>query len=149
MRTIPRLLGLLTTAVVLSSVSQAQPVVDIKTKTASNEKDRTAMLDILRAKLYEEHRQELVFVVDHFKMGGGYAWFEGQAQRKDGRQIRFESDMPYDCCKVTSLFKKNGSKWYIVESGAFGTDVWWGGIGARNRNAPRAIFPPEAYYFEQ
>jgi len=143
-----RTLFAFTVTMALQYAAFTQPVVDLKTKTASNERDRTAMLDILRAKLYEEHRQEFVFVVKHFKMGGTYAWFEGEVQRKDGKQIRFDGDGEYDCCMVTSLFKKSGSKWYIVESGAFGTDVWWTGVGARNRQAPRSIFPADPHYFE-
>jgi hypothetical protein len=136
-------------ALALSSAMHGQTVVDLKTKTPSNEKERTLMLDILRAKLYEEHKQEFVFVVRHFKSGGAYAWFEGDAQRKDGSQIRFEPDIPHDCCVVTALFKESGSKWHIVESGAFGTDVWWLGIGARHPDAPRSIFPSAPHYFRE
>jgi hypothetical protein len=136
-------------ALTLSTTMNGQTVVDLKAKTPSNEKERTLMLDILRAKLYEDYKQEFVFVVRHFKASGAYAWFEGDAQRKDGKQIRFDSDFPHDCCGVTALFKKGGSKWLIVESGAFGTDVWWSGIGSRHPEAPRSIFPSEPYYFQE
>ena len=126
--------------------AQAQTVQDFKVKNASNEKDRTMMLDILRADLYKMVKQELIFVVNHFKVSGNYAWFEGNAQRKDGKEIRFpaDDDMPHDCCLATALFKKSNGKWYIVESGAFGTDVWYMGTAGRYPYVPKVIFTPLA-----
>jgi hypothetical protein len=122
----------------LFSISKAQRILDYKVKNNSNVTERTMMLDIYRAKLYESYRQEFVFVVNHFKVGNNYAWLQGEATRKDGKSIRL-SDAE-DCCHVEALFKKIGSKWYIAESGAFSTDVWWEGIQDRNPKAPSAIF---------
>ena len=73
------------------------------------------MLDILRANLYQDFQQELVFVVNHFKVGNNYAWFMGDAQRRDGQEIILPN-YDYDCCHVEALFKKameNGI-WYKV-----------------------------------
>jgi hypothetical protein len=120
------------------SSSQAQRIMDYKVKNNSNVTDRTMMLDILRAKFYEEYRQEFVFVVNHFKVGNNYAWFKGEATRKDGKSIRL-NEME-DCCHVEALFKKIGSKWYIAESVAFSTDLWYDGIQNRYPKAPSAIF---------
>ncbi len=123
--------------------AQAQTVQDFKVKNASNEKDRTMMLDLLRADLYKMVKQELIFAVVHFKVAGNYAWFEGNAQRKDGKTIQFpDDDLPHDCCYVTSLFKKSNGKWYILESGAFGTDIWYMGTAQRFPDAPKVIFTP-------
>ena len=97
------------------------------------------MLDILRANLYQEFEQELVFVVNHLKVGNNYAWFEGEAQRKDRQEIILPN-YDYDCCHVEALFKKINGKWYLVKSGAFSTDVWWDGIWEDHEDAPRAIF---------
>ncbi|MHA8083170.1 hypothetical protein ACST14_07090 [Aquirufa sp. A-Brett2-15D] len=124
--------------------AHSQTVQNFKVKNASNEKDRTMMLDILRADLYQNVKQELIFVVDHFKVAGNYAWFEGKAQRKDGRQIRFPAEGEYDCCLTTALFKKSNGKWYIVESGAFGTDCWHCAIAYRHPYAPKIIFSQTA-----
>ena len=123
----------------------SQVVRDFKAKNESNNKDRTMMLDVLRAELYEGYKQEFIFVVNHFKVSGNYAWFEGNAQRKDGKPIKF-SDYAYDCCRVTTLFKKSNEKWDILESGAFCTDVCYAGICSRYRSAPRAIFPSGNIY---
>lgn len=120
--------------------AQAQTVQDFKVKNASNEKDRTMMLDILRADLYKMVKQELIFVVNHFKVSGNYAWFEGKAQRKDGKEIRFPAEGEYDCCLATALFKKSNGKWYMVESGAFGTDCWHCSIADRHPTVPKIIF---------
>ena len=119
--------------------AQAQRIQDLKVKNASNQSDRTLMLDILRATMYQEYKQELVFVVNHFRMGGNYAWFMGDVQRKDGKRFVLK-DEGLDCCHVEALFKKSGSKWYIVENVAFSTDVWWEGIHRRYPAAPAAIF---------
>ena len=128
-----------------NQITHAQAVQDLKVKNASNDKDRTMMLDLLRADLYKMVKQELIFVVKHFKMAGNYAWFEGDAQRKDGKEIQYPDDeLPHDCCYATSLFKKSNGKWYILESYAFGTDVWFLGTAKRFPEAPKVIFTPLA-----
>lgn len=122
------------------SISKAQRILDYKVKNNLNVKERTMMLDIYRAKLYEEFRQEFIFVVNHFKVGNNYAWFKGEATRIDGKSVILgEGD---DCCHVEALFKKKGSKWYIAESGAFSTDAGWDvpSLQDRNPRAPSAIF---------
>lgn len=122
--------------------AHSQTVQNFKVKNASNEKDRTMMLDILRADLYQDLKQEIVFVVKHFKAAGNYAWFEGEAQRKDGRRVRFpiDDDAVYNCCTVSALFKKSGSKWYVVESSAFRSDCGHCLIADRYPRVPKAIF---------
>jgi hypothetical protein len=96
------------------------------------------MLDILRANMYQQYKQELIFEVKHFKMGNGYAWFMGNAVRKDGRQVN--TGEYSDGTHVEALFTKKGDKWYLVESGAFSTDTWWVGISWKYPRAPKAIF---------
>ena len=117
----------------------SQSIQNFKTKTSSNTEDRTMMLDILRANLYQEFEQEFEFVVNHFKVGNGYAWSMGDAQRRDRQEIILPN-YDYDCCHVEALFKKINGKWYLVESGAFSTDLWWDGIWEDHEDAPRAIF---------
>ena len=132
---------------VIACMSMQAQVQDFKTKNSSNQAQRTQMLDLLRGEIKKSVRQEVVFVVDHFKVSGEYAWFEGTVQRKDGGQITFP-DEDYECCKATCLFVKRGSNWSIAEYGAFGTDVWWAGIGNRFPRAPRTIFPSVGVYVE-
>ncbi|EMY71045.1 hypothetical protein [Leptospira vanthielii] len=116
------------------------PILDYKTKTNANEKERTYLLDLLRANLANEFKQEFIFVVEHFKVSGDYAWFRGTAKRKDGKEISLSEEIPYDCCHLEALFKKTNGKWQISESGAFSTDVWWDGIQARYPKASKDIF---------
>lgn len=120
----------------------SQAVLNYKVKNAANEKDRTMMLDIYRASLYQEYKQEFIFVVNHFKVSQNYAWLMADVQRKDGKQVKMPDPDGYDCCHVEALFKKTDGKWYLVESGAFSTDVWFMNIRDKNRNVPRSIFPP-------
>jgi hypothetical protein len=129
---------LLATLSIFAIDLNAQTIIDIKVKNPSNEKDRTMMLDILRANMYQEYKQELIFEVKHFKMSSGYAWFMGNAARKDGKQVK--TGEYSDGTHVEALFTKKGDKWYLVESGAFSTDMWWSGISWKYPNAPKGIF---------
>jgi hypothetical protein len=123
---------------IASTTVFGQTMLDYKVKNTSNVKDRTMMLDILRANLYQDYKQEFIFVVDVFNVTSNFAWFKGSVQRKDGRKVALDGD-GYDCCHVEALFKKSADKWYIVESAAFSTDVWYDGIWNRVK-APKIIF---------
>ena len=131
-------LFLLTLFALMSLASFAQSIKNYQKKTSENAKERTLLLDILRASVYEEVKTELVFVVNHFKTGGKYAWFKGGAQRKDGKQLQLEDYQ--DCCHVECLFVKKNGKWYIAASGAFSTDVWYADIQDRFPEASDDIF---------
>ncbi|MFN5642103.1 MAG: hypothetical protein ACK4V4_05565 [Sphingobacteriales bacterium] len=122
---------------VLGNAAFSQPIISYKTKTSANATDRTKILDLVRAEQYKYVQQELIFVVKKLNLFGGYAWFEGEAQRKDGRKIIV--DEYSDCCHVEALLKKNGGKWYIVKSSSFSTDVWWYGLWDDYR-LPRDMF---------
>ena len=123
----------------VSSTGEAQLIKDFKVKNSNNAVERTMMLDILRASLYKDYKQEMIFVVNHFKVGNGYAWLKAEAQRKDGKEIKGLGDGD-DCCHVEALFKKTGDKWYLAESAAFSTDVWYEGLEEKYPKAPQAIF---------
>jgi hypothetical protein len=131
------LLIALTFSFILTNKLSAQAVYDYKVKTKANESDRTKMLDILRAKLYEEYRQEFIFVVDKLNVSDGYAWFQGVVKRNDGEPVQVNEEE--DCCHVEALMKISKGKWYIVEMAAFSTDVWWEGLWERT-GAPKKIF---------
>ena len=128
---------LLTLTLLASLNSFGQVIESFKKKTSNNTKERTLILDILRASLYKDYKQELIFVVNMLNVSSQYAWFEGTAVRKDRREI--ETDDYDDCCHVEGLLKKNYGKWYIVELEAFSTDVWYDGIWD-DYNIPRALF---------
>lgn len=119
---------------------EAQIIYDYKVKNASNQKERTAMLDILRASMYQYQKQQFIYVVDHFKSSGNYAYFTGKAQRKDGKEVTFPEDEAHDCCYVSALFVKKGGKWYIEDSCIFPTDACSYGISSRHPLAPIGIF---------
>jgi hypothetical protein len=129
-------LGLLLVLLMGSTIAQAQ-VKDFKVKNNTNTAERTVMIDLLRNKMKAEFELEFKYVVNHFKVSGNFAWFKGDAQRKDGKTLQLD-DMQ-DCCHVECLFKKVNNKWTILEYGAFSTDVWYEGIGERLA-APAAIF---------
>ena len=125
----------------------AQNIQDFKTKNSANQKERTAMLDLLRAKMKKSLKIECSYVVEHFKVSSNYAWMKGTAQRKDGKPLELNPDLDLDCCKVTCLFKKVHGSWQIEEEGYFGTDVWYIGIGNRYPDAPQGIFPSYEIYY--
>lgn len=125
----------------LYQFSFSQTVIDYKIKNKANEKDRTAMLDLLRDALQKEYKQTFIFVVNHFKVRGDYAWVMADAQRKDGKEIQLDEN--YDCCHVESLFKKKNGKWTILDYAGFSTDVWYYKIWERYEGVPQSIFPSE------
>jgi hypothetical protein len=127
----------------------AQKIVSFKTKNAQNQIERTQILDLIRADLYQYHQQEFIFVVNKLNINipnidddtaatnTQFAWFMGDAQRKDGKKIKLD---PYsDCCHVEALLKKSKGKWYIVELHAFSTDVWYENLWERT-GAPQKLF---------
>ena len=130
---------LLFTAVLSIQLSFSQTLRDFKKKTEENTKERTAMLDLLRSDIKNYLEQDVVFVVNHFKVYGSYAWMEGTVQRKDGKEIVFTEDA-YDCCHVEALFKKVNGAWILKENGAFSTDVWYVCIVSNYPEASRQIF---------
>lgn len=117
---------------------QAQKIADFKVKNSTNTVERTAMLDLLRAKMKaEEGGIDYKYVVNHFKVSGNFAWLMATAQRKDNKPLELEDYQ--DCCHVECLFKKVNGKWTIGEYGAFSTDVWYEGIQERS-GAAAGIF---------
>jgi hypothetical protein len=121
--------------------SQNLKVFDYQFKTEGNSKDRTEMLDALRAYLNRDLNMILIFTVDHFKVSENYAWLEGTANRKDGEKIESTDVVPYDCCHVEALFEKRNGTWMVADGEAFSTDVWYTGLGKKYPKVPRSIFP--------
>lgn len=130
---------LLFTTLLSVQLGYGQTLRDFKKKTEENTKERTTMLDLLRADIKNYLEQDVVFVVNHFKVYGTYAWMEGTVQRKDGKEIVFTEDA-YDCCHVEALFKKVNGSWILKENGAFSTDVWYACIVSSYLEASRQIF---------
>ncbi|MFC6267141.1 hypothetical protein [Frigoriflavimonas asaccharolytica] len=106
----------------------SQKIFDYKLKTKTNAKDRTMILDIFRAKLYENYKEEFVFVVNSMNVYNDYVWLMVDTKRKDGKEFNIDKDGEYDCCHAEALFRKKSGKWYIIESGEFSTDVWYVGL---------------------
>jgi hypothetical protein len=124
----------LTCFVVLTCfVISAQSIQDLKQKNESNASVRTKLLDLLRSNFKEEFNEDAVFVVEHFKLSGNYAWFEGEVQLKNGSSIstfidrrnKALDDEVYDCCSVKALFQKVNNQWTVATHGFFPTDVWY------------------------
>jgi hypothetical protein len=130
---------LLFTALFSIQFSFSQTLRDFKKKTEENTKERTAMLDLLRTDIKNDLEQDVIFVVNHFKGYGTYAWMEGTVQRKDGKELKFP-DEAYDCCHVEALFKKVNGAWVLKANGAFSTDVWYACILSSYPEASRQIF---------
>jgi hypothetical protein len=129
-----------------TTIGKAQSIRDFKTKSTANSAERTQMLDLVRDGVYDQVGQEVIFVVNHFKVLNNYAYFEGTAQRKDGRSLEQSIDRDNDCCHCGALFKKTNGYWRILESGYFSTDVWCSGLTERYPTVPRAILSESARY---
>ena len=130
---------LLFTTLLSVQLGYGQTLRDFKKKTETNAKERTFMLDLLRTDIKNNLEQDVIFVVNHFKVYGNYAWMEGTVQRKDGKELKFP-DEAYDCCHVEALFKKINGSWVLKANGAFSTDVWYVCIVTTYPDASRQIF---------
>jgi hypothetical protein len=138
---------LLFTALFSIQISFSQTLRDFKKKTDENTKERTEMLDLLRTDIKNDLEQDVIFVVNHFKVYGTYAWMEGTVQRKDGKELKFP-DEAYDCCHVEALFKKVNGAWVLKANGAFSTDVWYACILSSYPEASRQIFSSNVLTFQ-
>ncbi|MFM1809907.1 MAG: hypothetical protein RLZZ382_1132 [Bacteroidota bacterium] len=138
---------LLFTALFSIQFSFSQTLRDFKKKTDENTKERTEMLDLLRTDIKNDLEQDVIFVVNHFKVYGTYAWMEGTVQRKDGKELKFP-DEAYDCCHVEALFKKVNGAWVLKANGAFSTDVWYACILSSYPEASRQIFSSNVLTFQ-
>jgi hypothetical protein len=138
---------LLFTTLLSIQLSFSQTLRDFKKKTEENTKERTAMLDLLRTDIKNDLEQDVIFVVNHFKVYGTYAWMEGTVQRKDGKELKFP-DEAYDCCHVEALFKKVNGAWVLKANGAFSTDVWYACILSSYPEASRQIFSSNVLNFQ-
>jgi len=76
------------------------------------------MLDALRAHLYKRSENDAVVLRNHLKVCSNYAWFEGTAGSKDGKEIKFEEDA-YDCCHAEACLKNKNGKCMIAGGAAF------------------------------
>jgi hypothetical protein len=133
------IISLLFTTLISIPLCYSQTLRDFKKKTEENTKERTTMLDLLRADIKNDLEQDVIFVVNHFKVYSNYAWMEGSVQRKDGKELKFPHDA-YDCCHVEALFKKVNGSWVLKANGAFSTDVWYTCILSSYPEANRQIF---------
>jgi hypothetical protein len=138
---------LLFTTLFSIQLSFSQTLRDFKKKTEENTKERTAMLDLLRTDIKNDLEQDVIFVVNHFKVYGNYAWMEGTVQRKDGKELKFP-DEAYDCCHVEALFKKINGSWVLKANGAFSTDVWYACIVSTYPEASRQIYSSNVLTFQ-
>ncbi|MCX8470340.1 MAG: hypothetical protein ORN55_01045 [Chitinophagaceae bacterium] len=120
-------------------ILHAQKVLDYKTKTSANQAERTLLLELLRKAMYKEFKQEFVFAVDRLNVYNGYAWLKSNASRKDGKEIKLDAEIPYDCCHVEALFVKKNGKWQIYKYGSFSTDVWWISLWD-DKKIPKQVF---------
>ena len=126
-------------------ILHAQKVLDYKTKTSANQAERALLLELLRKAMYKEFKQEFVFAVDRLNVYHGYAWLKSNASRKDGKEIKLDAEIPYDCCHVEALFVKKNGKWQMYEYTAFSTDMWWLGLWD-DKKIPIKVFGDD--YFE-
>jgi hypothetical protein len=109
--------------------------------------ERKAILDALRVPVERELKQKIVFVADHFKVQGTWAFVSGTPQNTEGGEPNY-SRTPY-ADQVESgafdhnffaLMRKTAGKWKVTNYALGCTDVcyldWW-----RKFRAPKAIFP--------
>jgi len=109
-----------------------------RVKTESNKKEVIELLDILRADLYTNFKQEFVFVVKEISFKKNYSWFVGEVERKDGENIRM-IDNNSNCCRVEALYKKNQGVWHLIEAQAFSKHPWYLDLESKYPDLPKRL----------
>lgn len=117
----------------------SQTVQDWTIKSKENQADRSQILDVARAEVKKDIKQEVIFQVTYLKTAGNYAWFQANVLAKNGGELKMPNDF-YDCCHVEGLFEKVNGVWKVVEFVGFSTDVWYWGIAEKYPKAPKSIF---------
>lgn len=110
-------------------------------------KERTAILDALRAPVEKELKQKIQFSINDFKVQDNWVFLSGEPQNPAGGRPNYQgteyqeaidSDM-FDY-NFFALLRKTGGKWKVVTYAIGCTDVCylqW----QKDFKAPKAIFP--------
>lgn len=87
--------------------------------------------------------QSVVFVVDHMKVQGDWAFLIATQQKRSGGKIDYRGTKYelYENECTCALVRRRGDTWVVVDSVYFMSDVWWWELWDRVPGAPRAIFP--------
>ena len=124
-------------------------VVAVSAQSASTPKEgsaeRKAILNAIRVPVEKDLKQKVVFVVDHIKTQGSWAFVSGRPQKPSGGRIDLEGTMfeghedIFDD-NFFGLLRKRGGKCRVVTHALGCTDVcyatWWS-----DHKAPKSIFP--------
>ncbi len=107
--------------------------------------ERTAILAPVRSLLEAKIKKKVIFVVDHMKVEGTWAFFKGTPKTGTGGPINYkgtvlESEAEEADEMTVALLRKVGGKWTVVEHGFFTTDVWWYELWKQHPGCPKAIF---------
>ena len=109
--------------------------------------ERKAILDALRIPVERALKQKIVFVADHFKVQGTWAFVSGTPQNAEGGEPDYTRTPDADQVEsgafdhnFFALMRKTAGKWKVTNYALGCTDVcyldWW-----RKYRAPKAIFP--------
>ena len=109
--------------------------------------ERKAIMDALRVPVERELKQKVVFVVDHIKVQGSWAFVNGSPQSPSGGQPDYRKTEYWDAVESDAfdnnyfaLLRKTRGKWQVSTYAIGCTDVcywgWWD-----EYKAPKAIFP--------
>ncbi len=107
--------------------------------------ERTAILDAVRDPLEDSIHRKVIFVVDHMKVDGDWAFIMATPKTKDGGKINykgtvFEEDADFGDELTVALLRKKRGRWYIVTHAYFTTDVWWDRLWEKYDSCPKSIF---------
>ena len=109
--------------------------------------ERKAILDALRVPVELDLKQKVIFVADHFKVQGTWAYVSGTPQNSSGGAPDYSKtkyaeqfDTGAFDNNFFALLRKTGGRWKVTHYLIGCTDVcyldWW-----RRYKAPKAIFP--------
>ncbi len=109
--------------------------------------ERKAIFEALRVPVERDLKQKVVFVADHFKVQGNWAFVSGTPQSSSGGRPAYDRTKYAEAVdsgafdnNFFALLRKTAGKWKVTTYAIGCTDVcyvdWW-----RRYRAPKAIFP--------
>lgn len=100
---------------------------------AAGSPERVELMNALRLQVRNDLGGDPVFVVQHLRSNGQWAFAQLEPQWRDGRAIdltktpiyRENPDFPIDGVRTEVIWRKEGPRWQVYAHAIGATDVWW------------------------
>jgi hypothetical protein len=139
----PFVFATLLTSLIAMNANYAQGAVQTP---AAGSAERKALLDTVRPPLEKRLHQPVMFVVDHLRVAGDWAFLEAQMQSAGGKSLSYAGTEFEEAAKAgvksdiyAALLQRNGTQWTVKAEAIGPTDVAWANW-SQAYGAPESVF---------